>query len=110
MCAKPGKIVVKPDPTFANIDRIAVMALRPRSFVQTAGRSDPIDARLLAIDGSSDRIIAIYVATGATSAATAVTRDTDEMDEGKRKCNAERTTLCVALNLLPFSTVTLFYP
>ena len=57
------------------------------------GKSDPIDERYLVTGGSFDRIVAIYVATGAIFGAIGVTRDTENRvkgEEGKRGRGQER--------------------
>ena len=59
-----------------SIVRIVAKALRSRNFVRTGEKSDPIVVRYLVTGVSFDRIVAIYVATGAISAAIGVTRDT----------------------------------
>jgi hypothetical protein len=60
-----------------SIVRIVAKELRSRNFVRTCERSDPIDTRYLVTGVSFDRIVAIYVATGAISGAIGVTRDID---------------------------------
>ena len=56
--------------------------------METGAKSDPIDAKYWVTGVSFDRIVAIYVATGAISGAIGVTRDTDKRvkgEEGKRE-------------------------
>jgi hypothetical protein len=79
--ARSGKIAAKQDLMYASIVRIVAKGPRGRSFARTGERSDPIDARYLATGGSFDRIVVIYVATGAIFAGTGATRGTDS---GKR--------------------------
>ena len=67
-----------------SIVRIVAKALRSRNFERTGEKSDPIVARYLVTGVSFDRIIAIYVATGAISGAIGVTRDTDTGKTGKK--------------------------
>ena len=82
--ARSGKIAAKQDLTCASIVRIVAKGLRSRNFARTGEKSDPIDARYLATGGTFDRIVAIYVATGAISRAIGVTRDTETGVKGGR--------------------------
>lgn len=75
--ARSGKIAAKQDLMCASIVRIVGKGPRGRSFSRTGGKSDPIDAKYLATGESFDRIVVIYVATGAISGAIGVTRDTE---------------------------------
>ena len=66
-----------------SIARIVTKGLRNRNFARTVEKSDPIIARYLVTGVSFDRIVAIYVVTGAISGTIGVTRDIDARERGR---------------------------
>lgn len=81
--ARLGKIAKKQGLTCVSIVRIGAKELRSRNFVRTGEKSDPIDVKYLVTVESSDRIVAIYVATAAIFGTIVVTRDTRDMGKGE---------------------------
>jgi hypothetical protein len=113
MVVKSGKTAAKHDPTFASTGRTGATAPRNKSCVRIAARSDPIDVKFLVIVENPDRIIAICVATGAISGATAVTQDTNKPGEKVKRGKGEQVkgndseVSLLHFPLLPFSSVPL---